>query len=116
MPMLFSYGTLREESVQMTTFGRRLQGQPDVLVGFEQSVLEIDDPQFVESSGKTHHAVVQYTGRDDSLVGGIVFEVSDAELASADAYEPAGYKRILTRLASGKHAWVYADARDRSEG
>ena len=116
MPLLFSYGTLREEAVQMTTFGRRLQGQPDMLVGFEQSVLEIEDPRFVETSGKTHHAIVQFNGRDDSRVSGMVFEVSDAELASADAYEPAGYKRILTRLASGKHAWVYADARHRSEG
>ena len=35
----------------------------------------------------------------------------DAELAKADEYEPAGYKRIVATLASGKHAWVYADAR-----
>ncbi len=33
------------------------------------------------------------------------------ELAMADAYKPAGYKRIAARLASGREAWVYADAR-----
>jgi hypothetical protein len=41
----------------------------------------------------------------------MVFELSDAELASADAYEPAGYTRISATLASGRRAWVYADAR-----
>lgn len=41
---------------------------------------------------------------------GTVFEVTEAELAAADRYEPAGYKRVSARLASGKQAWVYADA------
>ena len=31
-----------------------------------------------------------------------------SELAAADGYEPAGYTRISTTLASGKTAWVYA--------
>jgi hypothetical protein len=39
-----------------------------------------------------------------------VFEVSDHELVSADEYEPAGYQRVSTVLASGKRAWVYAAA------
>jgi hypothetical protein len=111
MPFLFSYGTLQLEAVQMSTFGRVLRGQPDELVGFEQSLLKIEDPQFVAASGKTHHAVVKSNGRPDSRVSGVVFEISDIEPASADRYEPAGYKRIATVLASGKHAWVYADAR-----
>jgi hypothetical protein len=37
-----------------------------------------------------------------------VFEVSEDELARADEYEPAGYNRVSTTLASGKQAWVYA--------
>lgn len=40
-------------------------------------------------------------------VAGIVFEVTDEELAQSDAYEPAGYTRISTVLASGRVAWVY---------
>ena len=54
---------------------------------------------------------MKFNGRDDSRVGGMAFEVTDAELARADQYEPAGYKRVSARLASGKQAWVYADAR-----
>ena len=111
MALLFSYGTLQQEAVQMSTFGRLLEGQPDELIGFEQSLLKIEDPEFVATSGKSHHAIVQYNGSEDSRVSGTVFEVSDSELANADQYEPAGYKRISAMLASGKEAWVYADAR-----
>jgi len=111
MPLLFSYGTLQLESVQLSTFGRVLRGSSDELVGFEQSLLRIEDPAFVAASGKRDHAVVKYNGRPDSRVRGIVFELTDHELASADRYEPAGYTRVSTVLASGKEAWVYADAR-----
>jgi len=111
MPVLFSYGTLREEAVQLSTFGRRLQGHADELVGFEQASVRIEDPEFVAKSGKSEHAVVRFTGRSESRVAGIAFEVSEEELAKADRYEPAGYQRIPTTLASGKQAWVYADAR-----
>jgi gamma-glutamylcyclotransferase (GGCT)/AIG2-like uncharacterized protein YtfP len=111
MPLLFSYGTLQQEAVQLATFGRLLRGQPDELVGFEQELAEVADAQFVATSGKARHAIVRFNGRRDSRVRGTVFEVSEGELAKADQYEPAGYKRVSTQLASGKRAWVYADAR-----
>jgi gamma-glutamylcyclotransferase (GGCT)/AIG2-like uncharacterized protein YtfP len=111
MPLLFSYGTLRQAAVQLSTFGRLLHGQPDELVGFEQSPLEVDDPAFVAASGTARHAIVRFNGRGDSRVPGTVFEVTDGELADADRYEPAGYTRVAATLASGRRAWVYADAR-----
>jgi hypothetical protein len=111
MPLLFSYGTLQQDAIQLSTFGRLLRGEPDELVGFEQGVFRIEDPAFVAASGKADHAIVKFNGRNDSRVRGMVFEVTDRELARADQYEPAGYKRVSARLASGKHAWVYADAR-----
>ena len=111
MPLLFSYGTLQQPAVQQSTFGRLLQGHLDRLVGFELTLKRIDDPAFVAASGKAWHAVVKYNGRADSRVSGTVFELTDAELSAADAYEPAGYKRVAAKLASGRDAWVYADAR-----
>ena len=112
MPLLFSYGTLQQENVQLSTFGRPLQGQKDELLGFEQSLVKIEDPQVVATSGKTHHANVTFNGRNDSRVNGTVFEITDAELAAADQYEQlAAYKRVAAMLASGKEAWVYVDAR-----
>lgn len=111
MPLLFSYGTLQQDAVQMSLFGRLLHGEPDELVGFHQSLLKIEDPRFVAEDGDAEYAIVTFNGRDDSRVNGTVFEVSDTELMKADEYEPSEYTRISTTLASGKQAWVYADAR-----
>ena len=111
MPLLFSYGTLQQDNVQLSTFGRLLQGQADELVGFEQSSITIDDPQVVAISGKSHHVIVKFNGRTESRVAGTVFEITDEELANADRYEVAAYTRVAAMLASGKQAWVYVDAR-----
>lgn len=110
MPLLFSYGTLQEPDVQQSTFARLLRGEPDALVGFERRVFTVTDPEFVAASGKADHAIVTFTGRADSRVEGTVLEVTDDELARADSYEPAGYVRVAATLASGKQAWVYAEA------
>jgi Gamma-glutamyl cyclotransferase, AIG2-like len=87
-----------------------LRGHRDELVGFALSTLRIEDPAFVATSGRSDHAVVTFTGNGEHRVAGTVFEVTDAELVSSDAYEPAGYARVHGTLASGKQAWVYARA------
>jgi gamma-glutamylcyclotransferase (GGCT)/AIG2-like uncharacterized protein YtfP len=111
MPLLFSYGTLQEESVQRSLFGRTISGHNDELVGFEQSLAKIDcSPPIASGSGRYHVNVVP-NGRSDSRVSGMVFEVTESDLAAADEYENAdGYKRMTATLASGKDAWVYAYA------
>ena len=108
MPLLFSYGTLQEENVQLTAFGRRLDGQRDALPRSEPSLVKIEDAAIAASLRKTHHANVTFNGNENSRVAGTVFEISDDELERADGYEaPFSYQRILATLASGKQAWVY---------
>lgn len=112
MPLLFSYGTLQQEDVQLSTFGRRLLGGADELPGYEPSQVRIRDPQEAARSGLTHHANVT-VGAPDSRVRGMVFEVTEEELAAADRYEePALYGRVSVRLASGRTAWVYVANED----
>jgi hypothetical protein len=111
MPLLFSYGTLQQDKVQLSTFGRRLSGQDDELPRFEPSFVAIDDPLVAATIGKTHHANVTFNGREDSRVPGMVFEITDAELARVDEYEAAfSYGRVGAVLASGRQAWVYVHA------
>jgi gamma-glutamylcyclotransferase (GGCT)/AIG2-like uncharacterized protein YtfP len=111
MPLLFSYGTLQQEDVQRSTFGRLLDGQPDALAGFEKSSLRIDDPQAVAAYGTVDHVNAIPNGKPGSRVTGTVFEVTDAELSVADRYESvARYSRLSVTLASGRQAWVYAHA------
>ena len=108
MRLLFSYGTLQQDDVQRSTFGRLLQGEPDELAGYELSSVAIDDPEVVATTGMTHYANVVPNGKSDSRVSGTVFEITDAELAASDEYElPAAYHRIVVVLASGKEVWVY---------
>ncbi len=111
MPLLFSYGTLQLEPVQLSTFGRLLAGAPDELVGFEKSFVKIEDAHVVATSGETHHPIVKPSGRDADRVPGMVFEITDEELASADEYEEDQYRRVEVTLGSGTKAWVYVDAR-----
>ena len=97
MPLLFSYGTLQQEGVQMATFGRLLEGKPDALLGYAMEEVKIDDPDVVAKSGKTHHPIVVHTGYGEDRVTGAVFEITDDELEHADAYEVDAYRRVLAR-------------------
>ena len=112
MPLLFSYGTLQQENVQLATFGRRLEGSADSLVGFRRTLFEITDREVIRTSGKTHHPMATFTGEASHQIAGTVFEITQSELEQADRYEtdPA-YRRVNTRLLSGREAWVYADSR-----
>lgn len=108
MPRLFSYGTLQHEDVQVSTFGRKLEGEKDLLVGYEPSLVKIAEPAVAARLKKTHHDNVSKTEDDWSNVQGTVFELTDAELAKADTFEAQfNYKRINVALASGNDAWVY---------
>ncbi len=108
MPLLFSYGSLQREDVQLATFGRHLDGEQDELPGFEQTLVRINDPAVAAKLARTHHANASFTGDDARSIPGMVFEVTDDELRNVDAYEAADeYSRISVTLASGKRAWVY---------
>jgi gamma-glutamylcyclotransferase (GGCT)/AIG2-like uncharacterized protein YtfP len=108
---LFSYGTLQYEAVQLSTFGRKLNGAQDVLTGYHLSHLEINDHNVVETSGTSTHPILIYTGKEIDKVTGIVFDVSQQELQQADQYEVDEYKRVCVQLDSKTHAWVYVSAK-----
>ena len=108
---LFSYGTLQSEAVQLATFGRKLDGRPDALVGYIVVMIEIKDRDFIEASGTAHHRNLQFTGVPSEVVEGTALSLTAHELALADSYEPSGYERTHVQLRSGSAAWVYANNR-----
>jgi hypothetical protein len=107
MPYLFSYGTLQQESVQISIFSRLLEGSPENLIGFIIAKLQIQDKEVIRQSEKEFHPIAKQTGSFHNRIPGKVFAVSEEELISADCYEVDSYQRILTTLESGKSAWVY---------
>lgn len=104
---LFAYGTLQTDAVQLATFGRRLEGTEDALVGYRLRIIRIDDQEFVAATGTADHRNLEFTGNPDDSVEGTLFKVAQSELELSDAYEPEGYKRVLVQLRSGLKAWVY---------
>jgi gamma-glutamylcyclotransferase (GGCT)/AIG2-like uncharacterized protein YtfP len=103
---LFSYGTLRQEEVQLATFGRRLEGRHDALIGYALELIQIQDQNFVAKNG-AHHRNLQFTGNVSDVVEGVTLAVTREELEQADAYEPHDYERARVQLKSGYYAWVY---------
>jgi Gamma-glutamyl cyclotransferase, AIG2-like len=105
---LFSYGTLQAAEVQISTFGRALNGKPDALVGYRLAMIKIHQPDFVALSGAEDHRNLKFTGLASDIVEGTVLKVTKQELEQADAYEAgADYQRVLVELKSGLNAWVY---------
>lgn len=107
MENLFTYGTLQEEEVQLATFGRKLEGNADALPRYTLKLIEIQDQNFVATSGTAIHRNLQFTGDSSDFVEGTVYSVTLKELEQSDAYEPDGYERRLVELRSGARAWVY---------
>ena len=108
--LLFSYGTLRQPEVQRATFGREIDGRPDAIVGYHLVYVTITDPHVIATSGSDRHPILKPTDRADAAVEGMVFEISEADLAAADEYEVDDYRRITVPLRSGGDAWVYVFA------
>src|SRR5829696_7161496 len=104
---LFTYGTLQLEQVQLDTFGRKLEGKPDVLPGYRLVTIRIENAAFVAKSGTADHRNLKFTGNQTDFVEGIVFSVTSEELEESDSYEPEGYDRVLVQLQSGTNAWIY---------
>jgi len=107
MPLLFSYGTLRDPAVQKANFGRELTGREDRIVGFRLDRVEITDPHVLAVSGERFHPILHATADESEEVPGAVLELTDDELLKADEYEVDDYHRVEAPLASGGTAWVY---------
>lgn len=104
---LFSYGTLRLPKVQQANYGRLLEGSADALAGYRLAELVISDPEVVRISGKAVHMIARASGDPSDKIHGMVFQLSEAELAATDAYEVDVYARIEAELESGRKAFVY---------
>jgi len=107
--LLFSYGTLQLREVQLATFGRSVEGQPDALAGYRMEMIRIHEEGFSPPEGELHR-IIHFTGLDSDRVPGTLLTVTTAEIEQADAYEPPGYTRALVQTVSGVKAWAYVAA------
>ncbi len=97
---LFVYGTLLDASLRQWIFGRIPEDQADRLPGFEK----------LERSVADAYPEVKRSEDPKAYVDGLCLDLSEDELARADAYETSLYYREKLELASGTIAWVYLSA------
>lgn len=114
MENLFSYGTLQLETVQVSTFGRKLEGYSDCLIGFKLFSVKIEDEAVIASSGMTEHPIITFTNNLSDKIKGTVYKITQEELHQADRYEVDDYKRVDVELQSGKRAWVFIKSETKS--
>ena len=105
--LLFSYGTLQYEKVQVETFGRKLKGTPEILEGYRLKQVRITDPDVLAKSEEEYHPIAVKSENENDSVEGVLFEITDEELAKADSYEVEDYKRAEVSFKSGKTGWIY---------
>lgn len=86
---LFACGDFQNAVVQERVFGHRLSGRTAAPVGYHREPF------------------VQHSSVASERAEGMVFKVTDADLAAVDAYEPPDYRRSTVKTASGVLAWVY---------
>ncbi len=108
--LLFSYGTLQLEAVQVALFGRPLSGVRDTLAGFELVLFAVKEPEVIAISGKSHHTMARFTGHPSDMIPGTAFSLAKTEIENADKYEVAPLGRVSVVLQSGAQAWAYVDA------
>ncbi len=105
--LLFSYGTLQLEKVQLENYGRILKAERDKLTGYKIEDLQITDSKVLAKSQLKNHPIAVKSENENDFIGGVIFEVTETELAETDKYEVIQYHRILETFESGKKAWVY---------
>lgn len=105
--LLFSYGTLQLEKVQLENYGRLLKGEPDRLLGYKIEKLQIHDTTVIAKSQVEYHPIAVKSEVESDYIDGLLFEITDIELIETDKYEVSQYHRILETFKSGKSAWIY---------
>ena len=99
MEKLFTYGTLRDPETQQRQLGRHLgEGAPDTLRGYILARLR-----------GIHSDYTIVRPQPGSTVDGMLFEVTQDELALIDDYEGEAYQRVSVTLMSKTRAWLYCE-------
>ena len=62
-----------------------------------------------EEFGMADHVVVVPSVDPSDIIHGVVFDVSNADLAKVDIFESNSYKRVRVKLKSGTEAWIYME-------
>lgn len=103
MQKLFAYGTLQNDEIQESLFGRILQGTPETIIGYKLNKIQIE-----EEFGLIQYPIITKTQKPEDTISGIVYEITTNDLHQADLYEGLHYKRVEVCLQSNEKVWAYS--------
>ncbi|MER7465396.1 GDSL-type esterase/lipase family protein [Streptomyces sp. NPDC097981] len=106
---LFSFGTLTDERVQTTLFGRAVPTSAASLAGYTTPPLPITGPSVIAAGGLDVRPVLER--KLGAAVEGAVLRLTDQDLAAVDAHEVDDHARRQVVLTSGERVWAYLDAK-----
>ncbi len=107
MPLVFSYGNLQQEKVQLHLFGQLLSGEADSLYGYRLARIANTDKTILPNDESEWQYTLLNTADKNSRVDGTLFTLTDHQLNELDANKPRDYRRMFMTLSSGKRAWVF---------
>ena len=107
MPLLFSYGTLQLEHVQLETFGRLLKGEKDMLEGYKLTMIEITDAEVLRKSNQQFHPIISFSDDKNDQIEGVLYGLENDNFLLGDdqglgkalsldtlIYTPTGAKKM----------------------
>ncbi|MBN1598603.1 MAG: gamma-glutamylcyclotransferase [Bacteroidales bacterium] len=99
--IVFTYGTLLDDTIRYDVLGYHTSVYPAYLCGFE--IREI-------SFGQVSYPVIVEVSNSKSVIKGRYFEIRKSDLIKLDLYETNAYERIRVKLDKSVEAWVYIKA------
>jgi gamma-glutamylcyclotransferase (GGCT)/AIG2-like uncharacterized protein YtfP len=94
---VFTYGSLLNNNNRLLVLGREVDGTKDILIGYEK----IPHSKF--------YVYPTIKENKNSLVEGMVFDVSEEDMKNLDRYETHLYRRLEVILQSGVKALAYIE-------
>ncbi|MBD3629817.1 MAG: gamma-glutamylcyclotransferase [Cyclobacterium sp.] len=107
--LLFSYGTLGSEKVQLENYGRIVKGKRDTLAGYRLDKIQITESSVLAKSQLEYQPIAIKSENKTDFIEGLLFEITESELVITDHYEVSQYHRIRETVGSGKKAWIYVE-------
>ena len=95
--MVFVYGTLMDEKIRYEVLGRKINGIPTILDGYDGSqTITIEDEPYLAAEKNI-----------ECSIKGQTIELTSNEISKLDDYETGAYKREEEELPDGIKAWIY---------
>lgn len=106
--LLFSYGPLNSNELQLKHYGRAFLGREDILSGYLFNNTEINGAHLI-ANPTTKLQMARKSSEKNSKIKGMVYEITGEELVKTDRLLAFNAKRVMVTTDLGSEVWVYIE-------